>query len=390
MLNKPVDLYLLVRCTRRDYAEDLSYNGMLFFNYPMEWIKLAMKGKNGQGDLYEGVFSNNISEKIKRKRADSTVVNIGGREYLRSYAVVESWPCICFYSASDLADGTNDNGTFVYDMAKDYIDSFCEGETFRSMLEKPLNERTSMVVIRDVDEFISRLKRFFSDNGLVEECDYFMHNVRYRTKIGTFVYSKAPLELFNKEGNFKKQQEYRVILNPNSPKVQQMLNGGQKISIGLMEDYAILRSNFYNGAKIWVKDKKVKIEQIDWTNMTGPLHEWELNPLVQIMGAPVDKTTFILDGREVGVTILWMEIEKVLSAKYRMLGFVNWREGALELNAGKDSFEKILKNEEKDPYYYLRNYRGHKAQYFDGVKVWNPEEKKKVYYSDLRYDTEKE
>ena len=169
-----------------------------------------------------------------------------------------------------------------------------------------------------------------------------------------------------------------------------MLNKGQKISIGSMEDYAILRSNFYNGAKIWVKDKKVKLEQMDWTNMTGPLHEWELNPLVQIMGAPIDKTTFILDGREVGINILWMEIEKVLNVKYRILGHINWQEGMLNLNHGKDNFETIVKNEEKDTYYYLRNYRGHKAPYFDGVKVWDPKEKKKVYYSDLRYDTEKE
>ena len=148
MLNKPVDLYILARCTRRDYAEDLFYNGTLFFNYPVEWIKLAKKGKNGQGDLYEGVYSNSISEKIKHKRADSQVVKIVGKEFLRSNVVVESWPCICFYSASDLADGTNKNGTFVYDMAKDYIDSFCEGETFRSMLDKPLNCSTKKVTLR--------------------------------------------------------------------------------------------------------------------------------------------------------------------------------------------------------------------------------------------------
>ena len=81
MLNKPVDLYILARCTRRDYAEDLFYNGTLFFNYPVEWIKLAKKGKNGQGDLYEGVYSNSISEKIKHTRADSQVVKIVGKEF---------------------------------------------------------------------------------------------------------------------------------------------------------------------------------------------------------------------------------------------------------------------------------------------------------------------
>ena len=85
-------LYLLCRCTKREYAEDMFYNGNLFFNYPINWIKMSENGEEGQGDPYEGVYSNVITEENKRLRPDSEVVMIKGKPYLRSKSIVEKWP----------------------------------------------------------------------------------------------------------------------------------------------------------------------------------------------------------------------------------------------------------------------------------------------------------
>ena len=54
-------LYLLCRCTKRKYAEELFYGGILFFNYPINWIGMSKDGDEGQGDPYEGVYSNVIT-----------------------------------------------------------------------------------------------------------------------------------------------------------------------------------------------------------------------------------------------------------------------------------------------------------------------------------------
>ena len=52
-------ILLLSKCVeRRRYAEMLFYEGILHFGYPREWIKKAEEGNVGQGDLLEGVYSN--------------------------------------------------------------------------------------------------------------------------------------------------------------------------------------------------------------------------------------------------------------------------------------------------------------------------------------------
>ena len=38
-------LYCLCRCMKREFAEDMFYNGNLYFNYPITWIEEAKKGK---------------------------------------------------------------------------------------------------------------------------------------------------------------------------------------------------------------------------------------------------------------------------------------------------------------------------------------------------------
>jgi hypothetical protein len=369
-------IYLLCRCTKREYAEDMFYNGNLFFNYPVNWIRMEEEGNEGQGDSFEGVYSSIISEKTKKLRNDSEVIKIKGRPYLRSKEIVEKWPGISFYSVSELTKGKKENDSVIYDMAKDYIESFSNGETFKSMLDLELKKRTAMVIILNTGEFFRRLRSLFNDNNLVENRDFFMRSVIYRPKNVPFVYDEAPYELIYKEGKFKKQHEFRIILNPNNPNVRELFGDGQKINIGPMDDFAVLKTNFYNGAKIVFKDNVLHFEGTPWQNMFGPLNEWDLKPLLEMIQYAYHTTTCVLDGKECDAYELWVWLVNLFASKYnieiRYEAFVDGEDDKILLLFHGDDYNAILKNEDKDSYYYIRKDNSFKAPFFEKLYGGHP------------------
>ena len=203
-----------------------------------------------------------------------------------------------------------------------------------------------------------------------------------------FTYKEVPWELFHKDARFEKQQEYRIALNPRSRKVKELLRGGQDVALGSsLEDCAMLKSHFYKGARILVKGDNVRLEIRDWSNLSGPLHEIELVPLLQIVGIPMMNSTCILDGKEVDTHQLFNELDQVLKTKYRILFFSDlfFSGGGLRISYSWENEETIKENEVKDSYYYLRKYPKHyKAPFFEGVYVPSPAGKQK--YTSLTYE----
>ena len=364
-------LYLLCRCTKRKYAEELFYQGVLFFNYPINWIGMGEDGDEGQGDPYEGVYSNVITEKNKRLRPDSEVVMIKGKPYLRSKSIVEKWPCLSFYSVSELTEGKEENGGVIYNMAKDYIESFCKGETFESMLRKPLMERMTMIVFGHTDRFISRVRGFFGSLGLKEHEDFFLNTVNYREKGAPFVIEKAPQELLSKDARFRNQQEFRIILNPNNPIIQNLLKDGQKIKFGQLRNCATLQTNFYDGAAVKVYDEegKLSIKAVNQNKWTGPLNEWTLAVLLPVMQLAYHTTKCKVDGKEVGIDVFWREVTKVLERKYAIklfpAPFDDQRDDEYALMMYGDSLDTIMKNELMDSCYYNKEVNGYTAPVFE-------------------------
>lgn len=362
-------VFLLCRCTRRDYAEDMFYNGNLYFNYPINWIGMGENGNEGQGDLYEGVYTNVVSDNTKRLRTDAETLSINGKLFLRSKSVVNNWPCLSFYSISELTEGRKEKESIVYDMAKDYIDSFSHGETFQSMLQKPLQERMSMVIITETGKFFRKIRNFLGSHGLVELQDYFMQPVLYRRKGKPFVYASRPLELFYKESQFKKQQELRIVLNPNNPKVLELLEDGHKIPMGSIEDMAMLKTNFYNGATIKINGHRISVEAADWHVMSGPLNEWEMSSLLGIMQAAYHTTTCVMDGETVIAHAFWVAVMLVLCSKYnievRHGEYVDGQDDIVQLICHTDDLDQILEHEKRDSYYYLRKGGVYKAPFLE-------------------------
>ena len=149
----------------------------------------------------------------------------------------------------------------------------------------------------------------------------------------------------------------------------------------------MLKSHFYKGARILVKDGEVKrLEARDWSNLSGPLHEMEFVPLLNLLGATYNfKMKCTLNGREAGAYELMDEIRKVMNDKYRTVWGIVEEKGRgrmMQLQSGY-GIGNIEKNEEKDSGFYLRNYKGYKAPAFEALFVWDAGEWKR--YTNLTY-----
>lgn len=151
------------------------------------------------------------------------------------------------------------------------------------------------MVIHRPQVFLDKVKRRFADFKLEEGCDYYMGCVHYRKEGEKFIYMEVPTELFHKDARFEKQQEYRIALNPSSGKVKEMLRGGHDVALGSsLEDCAMLKSHFYKGARILVKDGEVRLEIRDWSNLWGPLHEMEFVPLMVLVLTVTANAAFLV------------------------------------------------------------------------------------------------
>lgn len=377
-------VYFLCRCTKREYAEDMFYKGNLYFNNPIEWIKQASCGNVGQGDLFEGVYSSVVTDGTLCLRTDPETFDYKGKKYLRSHSIVNSWLCLCFYSIDEMSKGKVDKGTCVYNMTKEYIESFSQGETFESMQGKPLKDRMSMVIIPQTGKFFRHIRRFFYENGMVEEEDFFISKVTYRSSHKDFVIYKVPDELFSKDVRFEQQNEVRILLNPNSQKVQRILIDGHKICVGPMDEFAQLKTNFYSGATVRVGEHQLHIESAPTTNMIGPMNEWNLEPLLGFMKYAYHTTTCKLNGELVNSYEFWVELVKIFAWKYNIEiqheVFVDGIDDHVILIFHGDDLNTILNNERKDSYFYSRVDNSYRAPTFDAIYGGDPAGLVKISY----------
>lgn len=125
LLNNTHEIYLLCRCIERKYAEMLFDDGILHFSYPKKWIDEAKRGNVGQGDLLEGVYSNEVNFKnLFLRKCPKAVRDKNGKWYLRSNSVVKNWPCVFFYCASERPPHIDEGDTRIIDLSKKYAKEF--------------------------------------------------------------------------------------------------------------------------------------------------------------------------------------------------------------------------------------------------------------------------
>lgn len=352
-------VFYLCRCTKRVFAKKMLEEGELYFNNPINWIKEAEKGNEGQGDLYEGVYSNIITEKMKRLRTDSEVVMIKGERYLRSRSIVNDWLCMSFFGATQLTEHQEVDGQHLYEITKDYIESFSDGETYEKMLEKRLDDRLSMIVIVNTGAFMAKLREYFSSLGMVEFEDYFIRHVEYLIKGRNFWCEQKPAELFYKDASFCKQNEVRIVLNPKSPKVQQQLKEGHKIYVGSLKGLVSLRQAPYHGTVVKVNETGRTVEGGDRPTWWGPLQEWCLQPMIEVMKIAGRNMHFKLNDDIVVAYRFWIEVTFVLMTKYNIeittQGYDDDSPEEVTLWFHSDDKNTIFRNEQNDCYHYLRD-----------------------------------
>lgn len=156
-------IHLLSKCVERRFAEMLFYDGILHFGYPSEWIKKAEEGYVGQGDLLEGVYTNEITPENFDMRDDVESPTIEGVRYMRSRSIV-NWPCYCLYSISELTEPVGREEDYVvYDMSDAYAQDFSGEETWENRFKTEFPDRKAMVVIHRPQVFLDKVKRHFAD-----------------------------------------------------------------------------------------------------------------------------------------------------------------------------------------------------------------------------------
>lgn len=352
-------VYFLCRCTKREFAKKMLDEGELYFNNPINWIKEDENGNEGQGDRYEGVYTDIITDRMRRLRPDVEVVEIEGKRYLRSRSVINDWLCMSFFGATQLTEHEEDEGKLIYEVTKDYVVSFSGGETFESMLGKPLNERLSMIVINKTGSFMNRIRDCLNNEGLTEEKDYFMHHVVYRIKGRQFWCERMPTELYSKDARFCNQNEFRIVLNPKSAKVKEILKEGHKIYVGSLKGIISLRRPVYEGTVIKIDDSNHRVEGGDWPTWWGPLQEWCLQPMIEVMKIAGRRMHFKLNDDIVDSYRFWIEMTYVLATKYNIeitqQGYGDERDEEVTLWFHSDDLKTIVDNEHSDCYYYLND-----------------------------------
>lgn len=357
-------LYLLCHGTKREYAERLLYQGILHFSSPKRWIDEAKKGNEGQGDLLEGVYTNILNAKTEKEREQVEIVPYKGASYYRSKEVVSKWLGFCFYAVSDVAPHKKDGDNLVFEMVKKYADDFCNKETIETMIGKELSKRRAMLIITDVRKFQNRIIAHFEKYGLEKDRDYLMYLVKYRLAGRKFFYSEEPHELFAKDGRFSYQNEYRILLNSASPNVQKMLDKGQEICLGSLEDCAALMSYFYNGSKITVSGDQIHVTTPQVMSAVGQMQDWGMMMLRLFMSAAYHTGSCMMDGREVSNMFFWGEVQTMLYRKYhiqvRQGLFNDGMDDHFEWYFLGDDYDTILRNEQKAIFYYTRktDYKG--------------------------------
>ena len=122
---------------------------------------------------------------------------------------------------------------------------------------------------------------------------------------------KSLMDNSSKEYKYKNQQEFRIVLNPNSPKVQSILKDGHYVYIGSLKGIISLRRCPYEGYKLKIDKQARSVEGGDLPNFWGPLHEWDLRSLLGVMKIAGRDMHFGLNGEVVGSYRFWIEIEYV-------------------------------------------------------------------------------
>lgn len=253
------DTLILLKCTKKTYADQL-LNGLIYLNTPQNWVDQELRGNKGQGDILEGTLitvpahENSIFSKdlLNNKLYDHFYNNM--LLFFRRKNIL-NMRCSCFYGLHDksfvktiLPDG---KASYDFDIPKDYFSDFTELKTREEYKKAADKEKPAVVMIRNVSEFFSRIKKVLAKIG-VNESEIVIAPVEYLDKHKRLILDVPfPHELLVKDSFFSTQSEVRIIINSFNKEFSNYLkNNNNCIDIGPINDIAEIQEYYYGNMEI--------------------------------------------------------------------------------------------------------------------------------------------
>ncbi|MGX8795259.1 hypothetical protein ACR6HW_04040 [Fusibacter sp. JL298sf-3] len=229
---------LLLKVLEAEYANSLFGKGELKFSNARKWIEDENKYGHGKGDQFEAIFARipsrfkitmNIIEKLYEDIEASIDDNYINFRVKRSLDL----PATCFYLI-DIDEDASDQ--VEHKISSEYYRDFGNNTDKINLVDK---KWMSTVIIRNIDDFKSRLTKALTDIG-VKESEIMFSKLHYESKIrnSTFFNTKQPpTELFFKDNSLEYQNELRVVINTDDDEVTSYLYNNPLV-IGNLKDIA--------------------------------------------------------------------------------------------------------------------------------------------------------
>lgn len=224
--SKEDHLLLLVRCTTKNYAQQMLEKGTLRFGKPSEWIKWEKKQGKGRGDIYEGSYaimhsySQDVVDSLLKQRPHSYFHQDKSKSfyYFQSDLVLDA-RAFCLYALNESALTLNAKRSqdhlyhYSGSIPKEYFMDFypeMTREIYDSMTEE---EKPVMVMIFQTELFygkmIEALRKFGVRDDEIDVMPVQYHDFNEED----FIVQPLGKELFVKDKYYQRQSEFRVSIN---------------------------------------------------------------------------------------------------------------------------------------------------------------------------------
>jgi hypothetical protein len=215
MVTKEVSFTGIIKTILRKYAQSFIDDGTIMFNDANAWIEMEIKYGKGQGDRFEGAYA---ACELKDWREvygnlklyyDPMMQIVDSMAYFAKKSNLFK-PAFCFFLLKNdifeiMPYAGVQNVTGV--ISKEYFKDFAKGKSADEVENLDNDDKPSVIVIENYDEFVLRIKRSLKEIGVDEDSikEYF---VEYENKHIPFHITGEPIGFLKfKDTSFSHQME---------------------------------------------------------------------------------------------------------------------------------------------------------------------------------------
>lgn len=192
-----------------------------------------------------------LRDDILKRYSGSYVLEVDNKILIKSN-VDMNLPCFCLYGlkVEDFPTPNSEGWTKLSrEIDSRYFQSFADNMSLAQVAALPTHKKPAVVAIKNVGDFIGRVKSKLASLGISEE-QIVVKYIGYREFSDVDVIPVdfgcyRPEELFVKRSEFAYQQKIRIMINTDDPIIIKKLDA--PIEIGNLSDIAQLTEGYFDG-----------------------------------------------------------------------------------------------------------------------------------------------